>query len=58
MMERLAPMLAVAAEPFDSPDYLFEIKWDGIRGLALVQQWSWRLWGRGEAEYAGRYFPP
>jgi len=36
-MEPLAPMLAVAAEPFDSPDYLFEIGWDGIRGLALVQ---------------------
>ncbi len=55
MMEPLTPMLAVAAEPFDSPDYLFEIKWDGIRGLALVQQRSWRLWGRGETEYAERY---
>jgi DNA ligase D-like protein (predicted ligase) len=54
-MKPLAPMLAVAAEPFDSPDYLFEIKWDGVRGLALVQQQSWRLWGRGEAEYAERY---
>ena len=55
MMKPLTPMLAVAAEPFDSPDYLFEIKWDGIRGLALVEQQSWRLWGRGEAEYADRY---
>jgi len=55
MMEPPAPMLAVAAEPFDSPEHLFEIKWDGIRGLALVQQRSWRLFGRGEAEYAERY---
>jgi len=54
-MEPLAPMLAVAAEPFDSPDYLFEIKWDGIRGLSLVEQRPWRLWGRGETEYAERY---
>ena len=55
MMKPLAPMLAVAAEPFDSPEHLFEIKWDGVRGLALVQQRSWRLWGRGEADYAERY---
>ena len=48
MMKPVAPMLAVAAEPFDSPEHLFEIKWDGVRGLALVEQRSWRLWGRGK----------
>jgi ATP-dependent DNA ligase len=32
------PMLAQKAEaPFDSPDHLFEIKWDGIRCLALIE---------------------
>jgi len=25
------PMLTKMGQPFDSPDYLFEIKWDGIR---------------------------
>lgn len=29
-------MLAMQAEPFDSPDYMFEIKWDGYRGLAYL----------------------
>ncbi len=29
-------MLAVAGEAFDSPAHLFEIKWDGIRALAMV----------------------
>jgi bifunctional non-homologous end joining protein LigD/DNA ligase-1 len=29
-------MLAVSSEPFDSPGHLFEIKWDGYRGLAYL----------------------
>ena len=29
-------MLAVLAEPFDAPDYLYELKWDGIRCLSFV----------------------
>jgi hypothetical protein len=29
-----APMLAVKAEPFDSPEHLFEVKGDGVRALA------------------------
>ena len=33
---QIPPMLAVAAEPFNSPDYLFEIKWDGLRCLAFL----------------------
>jgi DNA ligase-1 len=52
---RIAPMLATAAEPFDSPDHLFEIKWDGIRALAAVQRNDWCLWGRGEGPYTERY---
>ncbi len=31
------PMLAVPARPFDHPDYYFEIKWDGYRCLAYLQ---------------------
>jgi ATP-dependent DNA ligase len=48
-------MLAVPAEPFDSPDYCFELKWDGIRALAAVEKGGWRLWGRERADYTGRY---
>ena len=29
-------MLASTAEPFDSPDFLFEPKWDGFRCLRLL----------------------
>jgi len=48
-------MLAVRGEPFDSADYLFEVKWDGIRALATAESRNWRLWGRQQAAYADRY---
>jgi ATP-dependent DNA ligase len=48
-------MLAVPAAPFDSPEYSFEVKWDGIRALAAVETAGWRLWGRQQADYTTRY---
>ena len=50
-----APMLAAKAEPFDSPEYLFEVKWDGVRALAGRDAGGWRLWGRDLADYRLRY---
>ena len=55
MLPRVLPMLAVAAEPFDSAEYSFEIKYDGVRALAAVEQGGWRLWGRERADYTARY---
>jgi ATP-dependent DNA ligase len=55
MLPRLLPMLAVPAEPFDAPEYSFEVKWDGIRALAAVEGGGWQLWGREQADYTGRY---
>ena len=55
MLPPLLPMLAVPAAPFDSPEYVFEIKWDGVRALAAVEADGWRLWGRGLSDYTARY---
>jgi ATP-dependent DNA ligase len=55
MLPRLLPMLAVTAKPFDSPQYSFEVKWDGVRALAAVETAGWRLWGRERADYTARY---
>ena len=55
MLPQVLPMLAVAAEPFDSPAYSFEIKWDGVRALAAVEGRGWRLWGRELTDYTARY---
>ena len=43
----IRPMLAVSAAPFDAVEYCFEIKWDGVRTLAAVDEGGGRLWGRG-----------
>jgi bifunctional non-homologous end joining protein LigD len=48
-------MLAVLGEPFDSEDHYYEIKWDGIRALALVDGDGLRLLSRNEQPLAPRY---
>lgn len=40
------PMLARPSLPFDSSEYLFEVKWDGIRALAFVESEGYRLISR------------
>ena len=56
-MEPFLPMLAVRAEPFDADDYLFEVKWDGVRALAGRDRQGWRLWGRDLAAYNAEALP-
>ena len=45
MNQHLLPMLAVPSAPFDSPEYLFEVKWDGVRALAACGP-DGAVWGR------------
>jgi bifunctional non-homologous end joining protein LigD len=44
--------------PFDDPDWLFEVKWDGFRVEAVVDGGGVRLWTRGEKDAAQSYFGP
>ena len=54
--EFVEPMLARAADPFDSPDYLFEPKWDGTRALAFIDGGGrYRLINRRRRDMAWRY---
>lgn len=48
-------MLASPGSPFDSDDYLFEIKWDGIRALAFFGMGRARLQGRKLTDSSERY---
>jgi len=51
-------MLAtLVGAPFDDPDWLFEVKWDGFRVEAILDGGTTRLWTRGEQD-ASRYFGP
>jgi ATP-dependent DNA ligase len=45
MLPTVSPMLASPAEPFDSGEHVFEVKWDGVRALAAVEPGGWRLTG-------------
>ncbi len=40
---------------FDSPEHLFEVKWDGVRAVAAVEDGGYRIWGRDLADYGPRY---
>lgn len=51
----IPPMLALAGEPFDSDDYLFEIKWNGTRALAFIDEGGYRLVNRRRAAMNDRY---
>jgi bifunctional non-homologous end joining protein LigD len=44
-----------AAAPFDSPDYAFDVAWDGVRALAAIDGGQVTLWGRGLADLTSRY---
>jgi hypothetical protein len=48
-------MLASPGSPFDSDQYLFEIKWDGIRALAFFGKGLARLQGRKLTDSSDRY---
>ena len=47
--------LAVRREPFDSPEFIFELKYDGFRALALIESSSCRLVSR--KAYVYKSFP-
>ncbi|MHB8735814.1 MAG: non-homologous end-joining DNA ligase [Terriglobales bacterium] len=50
------PMLAtLSTRPFSSPDWLFEIKWDGVRALAWMAQDKVQLWSRAQRDMASAY---
>lgn len=51
----VAPMLSQTGQPFDSDDYLFEIKWDGTRCLAFVDENGLRLHNRRRVFLNDRY---
>ena len=56
LSSRIQPMLAVSAdEPFDSADFAFEPKWDGVRTLAFVDGGAVRLQTRNLLDCTDQY---
>jgi bifunctional non-homologous end joining protein LigD len=56
MPDWIQPALASLADrPFSDPAWLFEIKWDGARTLARIQNGEVRLWSRSRREVTHEY---
>jgi bifunctional non-homologous end joining protein LigD len=50
------PMLATSIdEPFDDPEWLFEIKWDGYRAIAFVAKGKVRLVSRNQNDLTAQF---
>ena len=53
---RMGPMLATLSErPFSDPNWLFEIKWDGVRALARINNGELNLQSRSGTDITSHY---
>ncbi len=56
MPTTIHPMLATSVnEPFDGAEWLFEIKWDGYRAIAFIDDGKLRLVSRNQNELTQRF---
>jgi DNA ligase D-like protein (predicted ligase)/DNA ligase D-like protein (predicted polymerase)/DNA ligase D-like protein (predicted 3'-phosphoesterase) len=52
----IQPMLARSADkPPDSPDYLFEVKWDGIRAMICLDEGRLTIHGRNQTDLTKQF---
>jgi bifunctional non-homologous end joining protein LigD len=49
------PMLAHIGQPFDSPEWSFELKWDGVRTLVYCQGQSLKITSRAGNSYLASF---
>ena len=58
MPHHVKPMLAtLVKDPFDDPDWLFEVKWDGYRAIAEVRNTDIVLYSRNMISLNQRFSP-
>lgn len=56
MLSSIRPMLAnITEKPFDDPNWLFEIKWDGYRAVSFIENGAVRLVSRNQNDLTPRY---
>jgi bifunctional non-homologous end joining protein LigD len=54
----IQPMLAtLVKEPFDHPDWIFEVKWDGYRAVAEIRDDGVSLYSRNLISFDKKFFP-
>lgn len=58
MPHKIRPMLAsLVAEPFDRDGWYFEVKWDGYRAIAEVEQGDVKLYSRNHLSFETKFAP-
>jgi bifunctional non-homologous end joining protein LigD len=54
----MKPMLATLVdEPFDDPDWQYEVKWDGYRALAFLNEGEVELVSRNNKSFNEKFYP-
>jgi bifunctional non-homologous end joining protein LigD len=57
MLHNIKPMLAtLVKEPFDDPDWIFEVKWDGYRAIAEISDGNVSLYSRNLISLNQKFF--
>jgi bifunctional non-homologous end joining protein LigD len=58
MPEKVKPMLATLVdEPFDDPEWMYEIKWDGYRALSYISNGNVDILSRNNKSFNDKYYP-
>jgi bifunctional non-homologous end joining protein LigD len=58
MPHAIQPMLAtLVRKPFDHPDWLFEVKWDGYRAIAEIREGGVSLYSRNRIQLNQKFLP-
>ena len=54
----IKPMLATLVnEPFDDPDWIYEVKWDGYRAVSYINDGSVDILSRNNKSFNDKYYP-
>ncbi|MEO8795892.1 MAG: non-homologous end-joining DNA ligase, partial [Daejeonella sp.] len=54
----MKPMLATLVDkPFDDPDWVYEVKWDGYRSLAFINKGKVELLSRNNKSFDEKFYP-
>ena len=55
---KVAPMLATLVDkPFDAPGWIYEVKWDGYRAIALLKNGTVELSSRNAKSFNDKFYP-
>ena len=58
MPHMITPMLATQVDkPFDHPEWVFEVKWDGYRAIAEIRDGNVSLYSRNGIPFEKKFFP-